>query len=159
MIAFVVPGHPIPCPSLPRPRRVGAHTCRTVEARRSALGGYPAADTTKELQVAVATAAAASIILGVVTCGEGRPALAANRADIPPVQAGCFNGEGSACEDLAGGSGLIQRLQERSREHKEENFLKMREQYWQQGYTDYFMFGYNKKLVVNPDGSYSLQDP
>lgn len=71
----------------------------------------------------------------------------------------CVLGEGPGCAANASESEFIAKLLEKSRANREETQRKLRDKYWQQGYGDYFSFGYNKKLVQDKDGKWSLQDP
>lgn len=71
----------------------------------------------------------------------------------------CVQGEGPGCEANASENKYISKLLEKSKANREQTQKELLEKYWQQGYGDYFSFGYNKKLVKDADGKWSLQDP
>lgn len=71
----------------------------------------------------------------------------------------CTQGEGPGCEANGGENKYIEGLLKKSRDNREKNDQQTLEKYWKQGYGDYFSFGYNKKLVKEADGKWSLQDP
>mmetsp|Transcript_784 Transcript_784/g.1312 ORF Transcript_784/g.1312 Transcript_784/m.1312 type:complete len:162 (-) Transcript_784:140-625(-) len=88
------------------------------------------------------------------------PSLAESQPRILTVGAsGCYMGVGSACDDLSAGNELIKSLQQKSRENKDKTAKELRDRYYENGYADYFMFGYDKKLVHTNDGQWLLQKP
>ncbi|CAN8072849.1 unnamed protein product [Agarophyton chilense] len=71
----------------------------------------------------------------------------------------CYKGDGPGCEATAQDSELVRDLLEKSKRNREKNDKQVLEKYWRQGYGDYFSFGFNKELVKDEDGKWSLVDP
>lgn len=71
----------------------------------------------------------------------------------------CYKGDGPGCEASASENALIHKLLEQSRAKREQNDNTMLEKYWKQGYGDYFSYGFNKQLVRDQHGKWSLVDP
>mmetsp|Transcript_13937 Transcript_13937/g.23326 ORF Transcript_13937/g.23326 Transcript_13937/m.23326 type:complete len:202 (-) Transcript_13937:234-839(-) len=69
--------------------------------------------------------------------------------------AGCANGEGEACADLAEGNEFIQNLQKKSAQNKEANQREALNAYYMKNYPDVFAVS-DKKMVKKLDGSYAL---
>lgn len=74
----------------------------------------------------------------------------------PGSEERCENGEGAACERLAGGNEYVKSLQERSRLNKEANVAKV----WDQtimalNYDEYFTT-LDKNMVKLPNGSFAV---
>lgn len=70
----------------------------------------------------------------------------------------CENGEGAACDRLAGGSELILELQKQSRDNKEKNAKQLYEQTVRNlNYGEYFD-AVDKNLVQLPDGKFAAYD-
>jgi hypothetical protein len=69
--------------------------------------------------------------------------------------AGCANGEGDACADLADGNEFIQSLQKKSAQNKEANQREALNAYYMKNYPDVFAVS-DKRMVKRTDGTYAL---
>lgn len=70
-----------------------------------------------------------------------------------------MKGEGPGCDVNGAESPVIRELLEKSRANKAKNDKEALENYWKQGYGDYFSFGYNRDLVKGEDGKWRLEKP
>ncbi|PXF49335.1 hypothetical protein BWQ96_00909 [Gracilariopsis chorda] len=111
----------------------------------------PPTDARKRAVAAVALAASASILLSLGAAPQCEAAI----IQQPP----CYKGDGPGCEASASENALIHKLLEQSRAKREQNDNTMLEKYWKQGYGDYFSYGFNKQLVRDQHGKWSLVDP
>lgn len=99
-----------------------------------------------------------AVLSTAAVCCISPPAHASTAADLlgKGTAERCVNGEGEACDRLAGGNEYVRMLQERSRVNKQKNADKVESQtVMQLAYDDYFAT-LDKNMVLLPNGKYAV---